>query len=275
MNPPICRQPLVQTACQSRAAANLLKVKGEGAGHKPADCPHVGSAHGDHALLVCRCALARSGSQYLQQLVSSSVWPPCCPYGRAGCDMAAITTNDSIASSSPIASTQDVRAAFREYTKELTWLAGFLTDDETMAPACVAEVYEVTNSNDDEIRYVCVEAWPREATLLSALELKWARIAELSSVYAREDETGQQHLPLSEEKIELVVRESDVIRRRLDSLCRFVLILCGVERRSAGEAAVLLGISKHVVEVAYSRVLEVLEVTYCEEFLESYGCVRV
>ena len=199
---------------------------------------------------------------------------PVLPYGRAGCDMAAITTNDAIASSSPIASTQDVRAAFREYTKELTWLAGFLTDDETMASACVAEVYDVTNSNDDEICYACVEAWPREATILSALELKWARIAELSSAYDREDETGQQHQPLSEENIGFVVQESDVIRRRLDSLCRFVLILCGVEQRSADEVAVLLGISKHVVGVAYSRVLQALEVVYCEELLDSCGCVR-
>lgn len=184
--------------------------------------------------------------------------------------MAAITTNDAIASSSPIASTQDVRAAFREYTKELTWLAGFLTDDETMASACVAEVYDVTNSNDDEICYACVEAWPREATILSALELKWARIAELSSAYDREDETGQQHQPLSEENIGFVVQESDVIRRRLDSLCRFVLVLCGIERHSVRDVACLLGISKHAVEASYSRALGFLEVMYCQEVLESY-----
>jgi hypothetical protein len=45
-------------------------------------------------------------------------------------------------------------------------------------------------------------------------------------------------------------RESDAIRHKLDVLCRFVLILCGVEQRPPCEAALLLGISKHAVDVA-------------------------
>jgi DNA-directed RNA polymerase specialized sigma24 family protein len=70
-----------------------------------------------------------------------------------------------------------------------------------------------------------------------------------------------------------VVRESDVIRLRLDSLCRFVLVLCGFEQRSTGEAALLLGISKHAVEAAYGSALESLEVIYCQAVLASCGCV--
>ena len=187
--------------------------------------------------------------------------------------MAAITTSETIATSSGIAPAEEIRAAFTEHRRELTWLAEFLTDDELMASACVADARNLTDNNEDEICQECVRRWPREATIRSALDLKRTRIAELSSAYEDGAFVGQQHPLLSLDRIELVVRESDVIRLRLDSLCRFVLILCGVEQRSTGDAALLLGISKHAVEAAYSSALESLEVIYCQAVLESYGCV--
>ena len=187
--------------------------------------------------------------------------------------MAATTTSETIATNSGIAGAEEIRAAFTEHRRELTWLAEFLTDDELMASACVADARNLTDNNEDEICQECVRRWPREATIRSALDLKRMRIAELSSAYEDGAFAGQQHPPLSLDSIELVVRESDVIRLRFDSLCRFVLILCGVEQRSTGDAALLLGISKHAVEAAYSRALEWLEVIYCQAVLESYGCV--
>ena len=189
--------------------------------------------------------------------------------------MAAITTSKTIANSSGIAPAEEIRAAFTEHRRELTWLAEFLTDDELMASACVADARNLTDNNEDEICQDCIGRWHREATILSALDLKQTRIAELSSVYESYEYdvfVGQQHPPLSLDRIDLVVRESDVIRLRLDSLCRFVLILCGVEQCSTGDAALLLGISKHAVEAAYSSALESLEVIYCQAVLESYGC---
>jgi DNA-directed RNA polymerase specialized sigma24 family protein len=73
--------------------------------------------------------------------------------------------------------------------------------------------------------------------------------------------------------IEFVASESGAIRNRLDVLSRFVLILCGVEQRPSCEAARLLGISKHAVDVAYCAALDSLEVIWCEAILESGGCV--
>ena len=190
--------------------------------------------------------------------------------------MAATTTSGTTATSSGIPDAEEIRAAFTEHRRELAWLAEFLTDDELMASVCVADARNLTDTHEDEICQECVRRWPREATIVSALDLKRTRIAELSSVYESYEYgafVGRQHPPLSLDIFELVVSESDLVRRRLDSLCRFVLILCGVEQRSTGDAALLLGISKHAVEAAYSSALESLEVIYCQVFLESYGCV--
>ncbi len=196
------------------------------------------------------------------------------PYARSGCDMAAITSNEAITNDSAIASAEDVRAAFGEHKRELTWLAEFLTDDELIASACVADARELSANNhkEDEISQECVQQWPREATIRSALDVKRARIAELSAAYEHVECGPRQHTPLSLDKIELMVRESEVIRRHLDSLCRFVLVLCGVEHRCVHDVACLLGISKHAIEAAYDNALELLEVIYCQAVLEAYGC---
>ncbi len=191
--------------------------------------------------------------------------------------MAAITSNEAITNDSAVASAEDLRAAFGEHKRELTWLAEFLTDDDVIACACVADAREMSANNnknrlEDEICEECVQEWPREATIRSVLDVKRARIAELSAAYERVERSSQQRTPLSLDKIELVVRESEVIRRHLDSLCRFVLVLCGVEHHSVRDVARLLGISKHAVEAAYDNALEFLEVIYCQAILEAYGC---
>lgn len=182
------------------------------------------------------------------------------------------TINTDIAATSGIATAEEIRAAFSEHKQELTWLAEFLTGDELMASACVTDARDLTESNnEDEICQERLQLWAREATVRSAVDFKRMRIAELSSTYEHGDFIGHHHLPLSPDRIELVVRESDTIRSRLDSLCRFVIILCGFERRSFGEAAQVLGISKCAVEAAYSSALDILEVIYCQAVVESYG----
>ena len=187
--------------------------------------------------------------------------------------MAAIATHETITISSALASAEEVLAAFTWHKRELIWLAEFLTGDELTASACVADAGNLSENNkEDEICEEGVQSWPREATIRSALDMKRARIAELCAAYEHVDCRPQQHTPLSLEKIELVVTESEVIRRHLDSLCRFVLILCGVERHSVRDVASLLGISKHAVQAAYNNALEFLEVICCQAILEEYGC---
>jgi len=54
-----------------------------------------------------------------------------------------------------------------------------------------------------------------------------------------------------------------------------VLILCGIEQRPVCEAALLLGISKHAVDVAYCAALDSLEVIQCQKILESSDCINM
>lgn len=186
--------------------------------------------------------------------------------------MAAITTTRTITTSTAVAGAEEVRTAFIENKQALTWLAEFLTDDEILASACVIDAFNLME-NEYELGQEWFGAWPRNATIHSVLDIQRSRISQLSPVYDRGDCMHEHHAPLSQEMIGFLASESDAIRHKLDVLCRFVLILCGVEERSPCEAARLLGISRHAVDVAYCAALDSLEVIWCQAFLEYYGCI--
>ena len=186
--------------------------------------------------------------------------------------MAAITTTETVTTSLRIASAEEIRTAFIENQQALTWLAEFLTGDEMIASACVIDACNLTQ-RQYEIGQEWSWAWPRNATIHSALDIQRSWISQLSPVYDRGGCIHEHHAPLSQDMIGFLASESDVIRHKLDVLCRFVLILCGVEERSPCEAARLLGISKHAVDVAYCAALDSLEVIWCQTVLESCGCI--
>jgi len=184
--------------------------------------------------------------------------------------MAAITTMGGIANSPRISSEEAIRTPFAEHNQELTWLAEFLTGDETVASACVIDASTLTegeNGKDQEWLW----PWPREATICSTLDVQRVRIAQLSSVYDRCDCVYGEHAALPLEMLEFLVRESDVIRFRLDTICRFVLVLCGIGNRRSREVASLLGISERAVGAAYWTALQSLDVIRSQAIIESYG----
>ena len=184
--------------------------------------------------------------------------------------MAAITTIGSIANSPRISNEEAIRTPFDEHHQELTWLAEFLTDDETVASACVIDastLAEGENGKDQEWLW----PWPREATICSALDVQRVRIAQLSWAYDRCDCVYEEHAALPLEMLEFLVRESDLIRVRLDTICRFVLVLCGIGNRRSREVASLLGISEHALGAAYCTALQSLDVIRSQAIIESYG----
>ncbi|HEY2236430.1 MAG TPA: hypothetical protein VGK01_23370 [Candidatus Angelobacter sp.] len=186
--------------------------------------------------------------------------------------MAAIITSGTITTSSAVARAEEIRTAFVENKQALTWLAEFLTGDEMIASACVIDACHLTEREYDRGQEWSW-TWPRNATIHSALAIQRSRIAQLSPVYDHGCCIREYHGPLSQDMIGFVASESDVIRHKLDVLCRFALILCGVEQRPPAEAARLLGISKHAVDVAYSAALESLEIIRCQAILESGDCI--
>lgn len=185
--------------------------------------------------------------------------------------METITTIRNIANSSGRETVEEIRTAFDENSQELMWLAEFLTGDDRMASACVFDAYELTQS-EYQMSHVWFWTWPREATIRSTLDLLQGRIQQLASVYESRACFHRQYAPLPPEAIELVEDHSETLQLRLDALCRFVLILCGVEQRSTLEAALALGVSRDAVEAAYCTVLESLDVITCEVILESNRC---
>ena len=71
---------------------------------------------------------------------------------------------------------------------------------------------------------------------------------------------------LSSDWCDVLLEESSVVCARLDILCRFALVICGLEKRSANEAALLLGVDPASVEGAYCAAIKSLEVIGCEQF---------
>jgi hypothetical protein len=170
-----------------------------------------------------------------------------------------------------MSSEEAIRTPFAEHDQELTWLAEFLTDNETVASACVIDAStrpEGENGKSQEWLW----PWPREATIRSALDVQRVRIAQLSSVYACCDCVYGEHAALASEMLEFLVRESDLIRLKLDTICRFVLVLCGIGNRCSREVASLLGISEHAVEAAYCAALESVDVIRSQAMVDAYGC---
>lgn len=57
----------------------------------------------------------------------------------------------------------------------------------------------------------------------------------------------------------LNIKDSEEIRARLDPLRRFVLVLCGIAKKSYPEVAAQPGISRRAVEGAYCVAFDALE----------------
>ena len=162
---------------------------------------------------------------------------------------------------SDVATTADaIRGTFVEHQEELTWLAGFLTGDDVLAEACVADAC----ASAQRLSVDLLPMTPEFATFHSAVQMQRSRVAELCEIYEARECAPRSHERLLPESLEFLVTESDVIRARLDALCRFVLVLCGIEKCSAAQAAQWLGVNECAVEAAYDAALDSLEVFYCE-----------
>jgi hypothetical protein len=160
--------------------------------------------------------------------------------------------------------THGIGRVFSDYREELEWLANFLTDNEKLAAACVVDACALAQSQNPDFEEWLLQ-WARLSTMRSAVEIQRSRIVQLSAVYKRRSCIHGGHKALSEDYFDLVVEESSVLVSRLDVLCRCALVLCGIEKQPAREAACFLGVDPASVENAYCAALHFLEVTGCEQ----------
>jgi hypothetical protein len=161
--------------------------------------------------------------------------------------------------------TETVGGVFSGYREELEWLGSFLTGDEQIGAACVIDACALAESKNPGFQGWLLE-WARLATIRSAVQIQQRRIAQLSFAYMQHRCIHGGHPALSADSVERLVEESSWIMRRLDVLCRFALVICGIEKRSAQQAASLLGVDRTSVEGAYCTAIKCLEVIGCGQF---------
>ncbi len=147
------------------------------------------------------------------------------------------------------ATVEDVRKIFADYHDALHWLAGFLIGDK-LAPACVIDACNIAQ-RQGPVFHEWLAHWAARATLRCALQMQVADIAGLAPTYERSEGVYEKRSLLSPEDLRLLVEESDVLRARLDVLCRYVLVMHGIAKETCEEVAPQLGISPSAVERAY------------------------
>jgi hypothetical protein len=167
-----------------------------------------------------------------------------------------------------------VGRVFSQHREELEWLANFLTGDETIAAACLVDACALAESENPGfqewlLNCACL------ATIRSAVQIQQRRIVQLSFAYKQRPCIHGGHTALSSDWREILVEESSVVIAKLDVLCRAALVICGLEKRSACEAAALLGIEPAGVEGAYCAAIKSLEVISCEQFRRRHDFAAV
>jgi len=158
-----------------------------------------------------------------------------------------------------------VGRVFSQHREELEWLANFLTGDEKIAEACVVDACAQAELENPGLQE-WPSTWASMSTIRSAAQIQQQRIAQLSSAYMQSGCIHGEHTVLSSDWCEVLLEESSVVCARLDIFCRFALVICGLEKRSANEAALLLGVDPANVEGAYCAAIKSLEVISCEQF---------
>jgi DNA-directed RNA polymerase specialized sigma24 family protein len=162
-----------------------------------------------------------------------------------------------------LATTQGIRETFSRYQTELEWLAYFITGDKMTAAACVADACALATARN-QIFEDWLLHWARHATMGAAIQTLKSRVGRLSPTYEREVCAHGGHSPLSAGDVQLVVEEANLLVSRLDALSRCALVMCGIEKRSFREAALIMGVPRISVEFAYCAAIESLEVIRCE-----------
>lgn len=157
------------------------------------------------------------------------------------------------------------RGVFTQYREELQWLATFLTGDNTIGQACVIDACALSDSENLPFQEWLLE-WARLATIRSAAEMQKQKIAQLCAGPPHKPCIHGGHSGLTAASIEFVAEQSGLLLRKLDVLCRFALVLCGLEKRPVTEAALLLDVDSLSIENAYCAALRWLGRIGCHQF---------
>jgi DNA-directed RNA polymerase specialized sigma24 family protein len=166
------------------------------------------------------------------------------------------------------------RAVFSEYHTELQELAFLLTGHSEMAEACVIDAWRIAESQSDAFQETRSKQWARHSIISAAVEIQQRRILELACAYHRLRRTISTDRTITPEVLETFMLDSPRELMRMDVLCRSVLVLCVVEKKSFAGAALFLGVSRSAVQSAYDAVLRELETIHYGRILDDYEYSR-
>ncbi len=156
------------------------------------------------------------------------------------------------------ATPEQLHNVFIDHRQDLYWLALFLTGDEITAEACIVDACALATTGN-KVFAEWLEHWARRSTVRSAIDTQKGRIAQLAASYERRPCSHRDHQPLAPESITLL-RDSGLAPLRMDALCRFAIVLRGIEGYSAHESALLLNISRAVFDAAYCAAMDTLTI---------------
>ena len=160
------------------------------------------------------------------------------------------TILDNLRGVNPCATTEDIRDEFGDYHNLLRWLAAFLACDASHAEADVVDACTIADRQTPAFHEWLVH-WAARATIDHALQEQYAEVLDLARKYEGVEACEQRQAPVCKQDFLFVVRNPDKVRASLDSLCRFVLVLCGFANDSYEQVAAQLGSSPTAVERAY------------------------
>ena len=167
------------------------------------------------------------------------------------------TLLEQLRGSHPYATVEDIRKVFGDYHNVLHWLALFLIGDKKLADECVVDACTIAESQASLFHDWLVH-WAARATVRCALQIKHVEIAELAPEYEKAEPVHTKHVPLTAEGFRQLIENSEELHRRLDVLCRFVLVLRGIAKDSCVQVAAQVGMSQTAVEQAYCVACETL-----------------
>lgn len=155
----------------------------------------------------------------------------------------------------PYATTDDLLRSLTSHRKQLRWLALFLTGEESMAEACLSHD-ALSALPYRQVFLDWIDHWARHAVIITAAKLQQIQIKEFAAAYRLRSCRHCGHPPLSGAELMAIRELPQNLITRLDTLCRFALIMRGVENYSLHHSALVLDVSRPAVNAAYCAALD-------------------
>lgn len=160
-----------------------------------------------------------------------------------------------------------IARAFEDCREQIFWIALLLTGSAELANTCVLEARTLAN-RENNLRPEHLERCARFATIRSAAGIVQPQLKLAKTGYEQWSCPHTYHPALSREVIDLIQFPDAMARLlQLDAVCRFALVLRGIEGYTTRQSAFLLNMSSAVIEAAFCTAMAEVEAIACEALI--------